>query len=84
MVDESASVRSQCLDRRIDDKETILAEVAGLATNGATPKALRSSGNVHYPEGSRKLRKAYPSRNHNLCGPRPVLARSRPIGLKSG
>jgi hypothetical protein len=67
---------SQCLDRRIDDKETILAEV-GLGSSGATPKALRSSGCSLPRRLAKNSAKPTLSRSRNLCGAVLACARRR-------
>jgi hypothetical protein len=50
---EIGVLRSQCLDRRIDDKETILTEVAAWEER-RNAKAARIQVDVHHREGSRK------------------------------
>jgi len=55
---EIGVLRSQCLDRRIDDKETILAEVAAWQQRRNAEGA--QIQDVHYPEGSRKTPQSLP------------------------
>jgi hypothetical protein len=50
---EIGVLRSQCLDRRIDDKETILTEVAAWE-EWRNAEAARIQVDVHHREGSRK------------------------------
>ena len=65
---EIGVLRCQCLDRRIDDKPTILAEVAAWQQRRNAEGALRSSGCSPPRRLAKNSAKPISSRSHNLCG----------------
>ena len=57
---EIGVLRGQCLDRRIDDNDTILAEVATWQEPSETKRALEIEWMFTTEKAREKLRRAYP------------------------
>jgi hypothetical protein len=64
---EIGVLRSQCLDRRIDDKETILTEVAAWEKR-RNAEAARIQWMFTTEKARESSAKPIPSRSHNLWG----------------